>query len=1361
MKDLELLDNLIVGRVEPYIYAFTTNTVPNYLKVGDTYRPVSVRLKEWQAHYPELEKQFENTAKVADNVFFRDYSVHQFLESDLLKERLGSEKLNVEIYYSNEFFKDTAAGEVSDAISDIANDFVSKGNKYKFYNALTALPTIVRYASAGYLTPRPNQQTTIDAFKKAVENGRTNLLMYAVMRFGKSFTAMCCATEIKAHLVVVVSAKADVKEEWRKTIECAENFRNDYEFLSSDDLDRNHNIVTETLAKIDGRKKVLLFLTLQDLQGNVIKDKHQQILGRKVDLLIVDETHFGARAEKYGQVLKDIQFNGEKAHRKDDDDYVEINDAEEQIKTFDTRIKLHLSGTPYRILMGGEFQKEDIISFYQFSDIVREQEEWDKKNLLHDDVKEWDNPYYGFPQMVRFAFNPNASSIRRLEELRNKGVTYAFSFLFKPKAIKKAEDGSHKQFIYESEILDLLEVIDGSKDDENLLSFLDYEKIKSGMMCRHIVFVLPYCASCDALEELIKNKAEQFRNLSQYEIINISGVDSPNDYKTPKTIKDAIKKYESYGRKTITLTVNRMLTGSTVEEWDTMIYLKDTASPQEYDQAIFRLQNQYIKIYKDENGDSIKYNMKPQTLLVDFDPNRMFQMQEQKAQIYNVNVDDAGNSKLSERLSEELRISPIIIMNKDKIEQITATDILKAVSEYSRNRGVAEETNDIPVDLSLMEFVDIWGVIGQENELGAKTGFEIKAADGEGNETDVPEHDEDNDNSDGTAITTDNPIGVTEESNEDESQLKKSPVKQFRMYYARILYFAFLTKNTVISLSSIIDCIETDENARIFRNLGLNKKVVEALKNNMDKFMLRTLDYKIQNLNQLSRDESVAPLERAKVASQKFGKLGESQVVTPTRVCDDMIALLPEEFLYSCVESGKCILDIASKEGEFAIALCKRYRSIGFDSEAIKDIVYSIPTSSITYEFTRKIYELLGLNVANIAEQFNSYDLLNIKDDSDSLDFKKMRAILSQTKQFNKIAIIDETVPGGEEKMLKFAAVVGNPPYQEIISKAVGNKSLGRQLFPSFITTAIEISGQYVSLITPSKWFTGEGQDGSFPPLRKYAKDNNHFEQIHHFGGNKSLFTDVQLGAVNYFLYNKDYDGDTLFVNYGLNGTNSARRPLFEENLNIILSLNSMVSIIKKVKDADDFISLTTITKGRNAFGITGKIATSISEENSFAGAYALRCAHEAIRYTSEQYVTKNKDIADKWKIFISKGNGAAGTLNDDMPVAILGKPYIGAPMSVCTDSLIPIGCFDTEIEAKNLQRYINTKFVRFMVAILKTSQNITQIVYEFVPMQNFTNGSDIDWNKSISEIDVQLYEKYGLTKAEIDYIESRIKPMD
>jgi hypothetical protein len=103
-----------------------------------------------------------------------------------------------------------------------------------------------------------------------------------------------------------------------------------------------------------------------------------------------------------------------------------------------------------------------------------------------------------------------------------------------------------------------------------------------------------------------------------------------------------------------------MLTGSTVPEWDTMLYLKDTASPQEYDQAIFRLQNQYIKVFKEPSGDVVKFNMKPQTLLVDFNPNRMFQMQEHKSQIYNVNTDKNGNSLLEERIRKELEISPIV-----------------------------------------------------------------------------------------------------------------------------------------------------------------------------------------------------------------------------------------------------------------------------------------------------------------------------------------------------------------------------------------------------------------------------------------------------------------------------------------------------------------------------------------------------------------------------------------------------------------------------------------------------------------------------------------------------------------------------
>lgn len=463
MKDLNILDSLITGRVEPHIYAFTTNTIPNYLKVGDTYRPVSKRLREWREYFPNLEQKFEGSAKITDDVYFRDFAVHYFLESEKRRVRLKASDLSEGGYYSKEFFREATVDDVEEAITDIHEDYNSKSGKYHYYDSKTQLPTTEKYASTGMWFPRPNQQATIDAFKTAVANGRTHLLMYAVMRFGKSFTSMCCAKEMGANLVVIVSAKADVRDEWRKTVESAENFRNDYEFFSSDDLKNNYTIITDTLVNPTNPKKVVVFLTLQDLQGENIKEKHAQIFGRKIDLLIVDETHFGARAEKYGAVLRASQ--GEKLSK---EEKYAVEDILESTKEFDVNVTVHLSGTPYRILMSDEFDREqDLIAFYQFTDIVREQEEWDRDNLAKDEPnEEWENPYFGFPQMIRFAFNPNESARKRMAALRGNGMSDAFSALFKPKSVIKAVNGNHKLFVHEQEILELLEVIDGSKEDK-------------------------------------------------------------------------------------------------------------------------------------------------------------------------------------------------------------------------------------------------------------------------------------------------------------------------------------------------------------------------------------------------------------------------------------------------------------------------------------------------------------------------------------------------------------------------------------------------------------------------------------------------------------------------------------------------------------------------------------------------------------------------------------------------------------------------------------------------------------------------------------------------------------------------------
>ena len=111
--DTSVLDEVITGRVEPHIYAFKTNTIPNYLKVGDTYRPVAERLQEWKKYFPDLQKEFDDKATVNMDIFFRDYAVHQYLEKELGKIRLKKTDIEDGIYYSNEFFKEAEKADIA------------------------------------------------------------------------------------------------------------------------------------------------------------------------------------------------------------------------------------------------------------------------------------------------------------------------------------------------------------------------------------------------------------------------------------------------------------------------------------------------------------------------------------------------------------------------------------------------------------------------------------------------------------------------------------------------------------------------------------------------------------------------------------------------------------------------------------------------------------------------------------------------------------------------------------------------------------------------------------------------------------------------------------------------------------------------------------------------------------------------------------------------------------------------------------------------------------------------------------------------------------------------------------------------
>lgn len=1348
--DDSALQKIITGRVEPYIYSFETNTLPNLLKVGDTYRPVEERLNEWRRYYKDLKEVSRHKAVINDDVFFRDHSVHKYLRNNGVTQTPLDHSLQI---YSREFFESIDESDVNNAVRDIATNY-GVTNKYEYYSSLRERVEY-HFKRAADFSPRNNQQEVINNFTSAVGNGRTNLLMYAVMRFGKSITSMWSANAIDSKLTIVVSAKADVKDEWKQTVESHKDFEG-YRFMVSSDLKKDMNFDeiygtefqtgsgdTETCTNI------VLFLTLQDLAGSTdtIKEHHEILQNANPDLLIIDETHFGARAQVLGKILAGVSLVEE------DDEALKITDGIDELgqiknlKPINAKIKLHLSGTPYRILMGSEFEAEDIIAFVQFSDIYESKLEWSAQNL---DENEWDNPYYGFPQMIRFAFHPNESSRKKLEQIPGSKP----SELFEPNS--KTANGDYETFKHEEEVVDLLKVLDGSKHDTQLLGILDHDSVKAGKLANHIVVVLPFRASCDALEKLIAAKQAEFKNLREYTIFNISGINSR--LTKPSDIKSAISEAQSKGEKTITLTVNKMLTGTTVPEWDTMLYLKGTMSPQEYDQAIFRLQSPWVEKYKDETtGDVIKYDMKPQTLLVDLDPTRLFYLQEIKAFTYGANTNEIGNDKIEKFIDRELKVSPIIALSAegDKLVEIEASKIIDAVRKYSNERSITDDVNEISVDLSIKDNPEIYDVISKLSELGSRSGLSINPTEDEGDEfDDIPTPTEEPDGTDSGTGAKDGTPG-----SDESSDTEKSFEKQIRMYYVLILLFAFLSETSERTLDDVINNIDiNDDNRRIANNLGLKKEHLIAFRDSINWSVRNSLEYKIQNSDFRANDNSISAVEHVEIAINKFGKLSDSEIFTPMPIVDKIYDEFDDDF-WDNARASK-VLDLASKSGNFARGYVSRANAHGIPTEDIKDNFYSIPTSPVAYEFTRKMYSALGLNIDNISQNFTSSNLVEASPSWLPLDVKFSDISVSDLYKYGRIA--EERDEGDK---VKFAAIVGNPPYQENIT----GRGDQPPIYHKFLESAYSLSDT-VSMIHPARFLFNAG-------LTPKA-------------WNEKMLHDKHL-KVTYFEQNSAKVFPNTDIKGGVAITFRDTSQEFEE-IGVFTSYPELASILDKVS-AKQEATLDTVITGRGIYRLTQKALIDHPEieriqskgHKTDVGSGALNILKNILFFEkkpkdgneyvqvfglangnkrSTQWIRKDylsqPENFNKFKIIVPKANGA-GAIGEILSTPLIGEPLIGEPLIGYTETFIGIGVLDSQQQAEAALKYIKSKFARTMLGVLKITQDNPRDKWSKVPLQDFSQESDINWTESIEDIDRQLYAKYGLDESEITFIEERVKAME
>ena len=335
---------------------------------------------------------------------------------------------------------------------------------------------------------------------------------------------------------------------------------------------------------------------------------------------------------------------------------------------------------------------------------------------------------------------------------------------------------------------------------------------------------------------------------------------------------------------------------------------------------------------------------------------------------------------------------------------------------------------------------------------------------------------------------------------------------------------------------------------------------------------------------------------------------------------------------------------------------------------------------------------------------------------------------------------------------MQFDVIIGNPPYQ---LDDGGYGTSAAPIYHRFVDQAKALEPRYLSMVIPARWFSGgKGLDA----FRASMLSDDRLRSIDDFLSAADVFPGVGLkGGVCYFLWNRDNPGscrvETHFKDWPVSATT---RPLLEEGVEVFVRFNEGVSILKKViaVEAEDSNSMTLpenkrfdrLVSSRKPFGLDTTFKGKRGKGSNDIKVYR----NGGTGYIARSQVSSGVHFIDKWKVFT--GYVAPGTGNrDTYPHRIIATPFIGEPGTISSETYLCIGPFDSKSEAENALSYLTCRLARLLILLHKPSQHTTRKVYTFVPIQ--------DWNTKWSDQD--LYDKYSLSDAEIEFVEKIVRPWD
>ncbi|MDO4202542.1 MAG: Eco57I restriction-modification methylase domain-containing protein [Bacteroidales bacterium] len=490
-----------------------------------------------------------------------------------------------------------------------------------------------------------------------------------------------------------------------------------------------------------------------------------------------------------------------------------------------------------------------------------------------------------------------------------------------------------------------------------------------------------------------------------------------------------------------------------------------------------------------------------------------------------------------------------------------------------------------------------------------------------------------------------------------------------------------------------------------------------------------------------------------------LANLSNDEVFTPPQVVNRMLDMLPAELFLS---KETKFLDPVSKSGVFLREIAKRLM-IGLERQ-IPDIY-----ERADHIFTHQLYGIAITELTALTSRRSLYCSKHangkysicrkFQNEEGNLRFKaiehkfvagKCKYCGASESVFGKNARTDLESHAYEfihtdkpEKIfgnMKFDVIIGNPPYQ--LEDGGGRDSAAIPLYQKFVEQAKKLSPRFLTMIIPARWYSGgRGLDD----FRDEMLNDQRLKVLRDFPETNDCFPGLNIrGGVCYFLWDRDYKGPCHITNFIKGVQNTDVRYLKEEGCPILIRYNQSISILHKVQKLNEETFNNYVSVSR-PFGMRSNFDGFVNkqDEKNFIRLY--RFGENG--YVSLDKITNNNQLVSHYKVIVSKASPGG----DEYPHSIVSAPIISEPNSVCTETYLVIKTVPSLKQAQNLISYIKTRFFRFMMSLVKNTQNISRGSYQFVPLQDFSHP----WT------DEMLYKKYGLKQPEIDFIESMIRPME